>query len=204
MELDDLKGARANPGRTPGGASIDELIPRLRRLRRGLFWRDVRELAAALVLFPVFAWIGWIGYLRREPLMPLLGIGLTLAGLLVITAVLFWARRPRAAAESPMREHLRAELARLDRQILILRHVAWWYVAPIMVGVNLFIAGARGARSTFAITFAIVSLALSIFIVWLNRTGARQLRALREPLRHGLDAIGESGDDGDTDTRGRV
>jgi hypothetical protein len=191
MELDDLKGGWATAGQTPGGASLDELMPRLRRLRRGLFWRDTREIVAAAVLFPIFAWFGWIGQLRREPLAPRIGIGLLLAGLLLIVVVLLWARRPRASAGSPVGEHLRAELAHMDRQIFILRHVAWWYVAPIFVGINLFVGGVRGARSTFAVTYAVVTLAFSVFIVWLNRQGARNLRPLRESLHRGLEAVTE-------------
>ena len=192
MELDDLKGAWVNAGQTPGGASVDDLLPRLRRLRRGLFWRDAREIVAAAVVFPIFAWLFWIGQLRGEPLAPRLGLALVLAGLLLIVAVLLWARRPRASAGSPVAEHLRSELAHMDRQIFILRHIAWWYVAPILIGVNLFIAGAKGATSMVAITYAIVTLALSILIVWLNRRGARGLRPLRESLRRGLESIGES------------
>jgi hypothetical protein len=192
MELDDLKGAWANAGQTAGGASLDELIPRLRRLRRGLFWRDVREIVAAAVLFPLFAWLGWIGQLRGEPLAPRIGIALLLAGLLVAVAVLLWARRPRASSGSPVGEHLRSELAHIDRQIFILRHIAWWYVAPIFVGINLFIAGVRGATSMFSITYATVTLAFSVFIVWLNRQGARKLGGLRDSLRRGLDALNES------------
>jgi hypothetical protein len=192
MELDDLKGAWANAGQAAGGASLDELIPRLRRLRRGLFWRDAREIVAAAVLFPIFAWLGWIGQLRREPLAPRLGIALLLAALLLIVAVLLWARRPRASAGSSVGEHLRTELAHMDRQIFILRHVAWWYVAPIFVGINLFVAGLRGARSTFAVTYAIVTFVFSVFIVWLNRRGARGLQPLRDSLLRGLEAVRES------------
>jgi len=192
MELDDLKGAWANAGQTAGGASLDELIPRLRRLRRGLFWRDAREIVAAAVLFPIFAWIGWIGQLRREPLAPRIGIALLLAGLVLIVAVLLWARRPRASAGSSVGEHLRTELAHMDRQIFIARYVAWWYVAPVFVGINLFIAGVRGATSMFAITYAIVTLAVSVLIVWLNRRGAQKLRALRDSLLRGLEAVHES------------
>ena len=47
MELDDVKGAWANAGQKAGGATIDELIPRLRRLRRGLL-RSSRSLPASL------------------------------------------------------------------------------------------------------------------------------------------------------------
>jgi len=192
MELDDLKGAWANAGQTAGGASLDELIPRLRRLRRGLFWRDAREIVAAVVLFPIFAWLLWIGQLRREPLVPRIGLALVLAGLLLIVAVLFWARRPRASAGSSVGEHLRTELTHIDRQIFIAQHVAWWYVAPIFVGVNLFIAGVRGATSMFVITYAIVTLAFSVLIVWLNRRGARRLGELRDSLLRGLQAVRES------------
>jgi len=189
MELDDLKGAWANAGQTAGGASLDELIPRLGRLRRGLLWRDVREIVAAVALFPVFAWIG-----SRPPIpgTARIGFGLVLVGLLLIVAVLIWARRPRASVGSSVGEHLSAELAHLDRQIFILRHAAWWAVGPITIGVNLIIASARGIHSIFAIAYLIVTVAAGVFLIWLNRRGAQRLRPLRDSLRRALEAVRES------------
>jgi hypothetical protein len=191
MELDDLKGAWANAGRREGGASVDELIPRLRRLRRGLFWRDTREIVAVAVLFPFFAWIGWLLQVRGGPLPARIGVGLVLAGLLLIVAVLLWTRRPRASVGSSMSEHLRAELIRIDRQISILQHVAWWYIAPVTVGVDLFVAGVRGVHSMFAVVYVIITLAAGAFLVWLNRRAAHRLLPLRDSLLRGLDAVRE-------------
>jgi hypothetical protein len=189
MELDDLKGAWTNAGQTAGGASPDELIPRLRRLRRLVFWRDAREIAAAAVGFAFFAWF-W-RHIPGGHLAARMGTGLILASALLIVAVLLWARRPRTLVGSSMSEHLRAELAHIDRQILILRHVAWWYVGPCTVGVNLFVAGLRGAQSAFAIGYAVITLAGGVFLVWLNRRGARKLRPIRDSLMRSLDALRE-------------
>jgi hypothetical protein len=191
MELDDLKGAWTNAGLTAGGASHDDLIPRLRRLRRRVLWRDAREIAAAAIVFPIFTWIGWLLQTRGGPLVARLSIALILASLLLIVAVLVWARHPRARVGSSMHEHLRAELTHIDRQISILQHVAWWYVGPLTVGVNLFVAGVKGAHSAFAIRYGVITLAGGVFLVWLNRRAARGLRPVRDSLKRGLDAVSE-------------
>jgi hypothetical protein len=192
MELDDLKVAWAKAGQTTGGASHDELIPRLRRLRRTILWRDAREMAAVAILFPVFTWIGWLVQVHGGPLAARIGVGLVLTGFLLIVAVLLWARRPRARAGSSVGAHLRAELTRLDRQISILQHAAWWAVGPILVGVNLFVAGVRSAHSMFAVTYAIVTLGAGVLLVWLNHRGAHKLRPLRDSLLRGLESVRES------------
>ena len=141
MELDDLRGAWTSAGHTAGDVSLDELIARLRRLRRRVFWGAVREIAGAAVFFPLFAWFGWLLATRGGPLVSIIGIGLALAGFLLIVAVLIWARRPREYVGASMTEHLRTELTHLDRRILILQHTAWWGFAPVGVGCNLFFAG---------------------------------------------------------------
>jgi hypothetical protein len=188
MELDDLKDAWGSAGQA-GGASLDELIPRLRRMRRGLLWRDAREIVAAAAGFPVFVWIGSRPEVRGAARI---GVGLVLAGLLLIVAVVLWARHPRARIGSSMGEHLRAELTLIDRQISILQHVAWWSVAPVVVGCDLFVAGLRGAHSMFAVVYAIVTIGAGVFLIWLNRRGAHRLRPLRDSLLRGLEAVRES------------
>ena len=40
-----------------------------------------------------------------------------------------------------MFEFSTAEVARLDRQIGLLRHAFWWYSAPVLVGVATFVCG---------------------------------------------------------------
>jgi hypothetical protein len=129
---------------------------------------------------------------NRGPLAARIGVDLVLAGLLLIVAVLVWARRPVAGVGSSVGEHLRAELICMDRQIAILQHAAWWYVAPALVGVNLFVASVRGAQSMFAVTYLIVTLAGGVLLVRLNRRAAQRLRPLRDSVLRGLEPVRES------------
>jgi hypothetical protein len=191
MQLDDMKDAWTNIGQTPGGASLDELTAGLRRMRRIVFWRDAREILAAAVVSPIFVWAGWGFQSVGAPLAARLAVALILAGMLLIVAVLLWARHPRASVGSSVGEHLRAELTCVDRQIWILHNVAWWYVGPVLVGVNLLVATARGATSMFAIAYLVVTLAASVLIVWLNRWGARGLRPLRDSVLRSLEDVRE-------------
>jgi hypothetical protein len=192
MELDDLKGAWANAGQTTGGASLDELITRLRRVRRKGFRGAAREIAGAAVFFPLFAWFGWLLATHGGPLVSIIGIGLALVGFLLIVAVLVWARRPREYLGASMVEHLRTELAHLDRRIFILQHTAWWGFAPVGVGANLFFAGVNVARPLLVIGYVLFTLAVCGFMVWANRRAAHGLRPLRDSLLRGLEAVRES------------
>jgi hypothetical protein len=188
MELDDLKDAWTTAGETAGDTSLEELTPRLQRLRRRIFWRDAREIVAVAFLFPIFAWVGWH---NRGPLTARISIGVILASLLLIVGGLLWARRPRVPLGSSMDEHLRAELRYLDRQISILHHITWWYVAPLTIGVEFLVVAGRAIRPG-VIAYVVVTLAFSAFVVRLNRRGARRLRSMRESLVRGLDVLHES------------
>jgi hypothetical protein len=192
MELDDLKGAWANAGQTAGGASVDELIRRLRRVRRKGFHGATREIAGAAVFFPLAAWLGWFLATHGGPLVSIIGIGLTLVGFLLIVAVLVWARRPHERVGVSLAEHLRTELTHLDRRIFILQHVAWWGFAPVAIGCNLFFAGVNVAHPLVVIGYALVTLAVCGFMVWANRRAVRGLRPLRDSLVRGLEAVSES------------
>jgi hypothetical protein len=189
MELDDLRGAWTSIGQAAGGASVDESIARLRRLRRIVFWRDLREILAAAVVSPIFAWAGWGLQMHGGPLAARLSIVLILAGLLLIVAVLLWARRPRSAAASSVGDRLRVELIYIDRQLAILRQVAWWYVGPVLLGVDLLVVTARGARSTFAIVYVVATLAISVLVIWLNRRAARRLQPIRDSVLRSLEDV---------------
>jgi hypothetical protein len=140
---------------------------------------------------PIFVWVGWGFQSIGAPLAARLAIVLILASMLFIVAVFLWARHPRASAGSSVGEYLRAELTYVDRQIWILRYVAWWYVGPCWAGVNLLIVALRGATSRFAIVYFVVTLGASVFIVWLNRQGARGLRPVRDSVLRALEDVRE-------------
>lgn len=76
-------------------------------------------------------------------------------------------RRP-APPDAAVREYCRIELDRLDLQIQLLRNVLWWYIAPCMVGVNIFFIGQAGFGIA-SLFYGIVTLLLAWGIYSLNR-----------------------------------
>lgn len=190
MELDDLKGAWTNAGQPPTEASLNDLITRVRGLRRTIFWRSTREIVVAAVLLPFFAWIGWGLATHGAPVVPLIGVGLMIVGLLLIPAVIVWGRRPREYVGSSIAEHLRTQLAYTDRQISIRQHVGWM-LAPGLVGANLFFAGLNVARPIFIIAYVLFTLAIGVLLVRANRRAAHRLRPFRDSLLSGLEAVRE-------------
>jgi hypothetical protein len=118
-----------------------------RKLRRTIFWRDVRELAVAAVMLPVWCWLGvrhhegWLWYV----MIPVL---LFVAGVLVASR---WEqRRDEPRPGDSVAEGLEKALREVERQIGLLRTVLWWYIGPIVavliaIDVDRWMRGAIGA-----------------------------------------------------------
>lgn len=149
------------------------------RLDRQLFRRDLRELLATAVVVIGFSAILLLGndWLTR------LGAGLTLVGCGLTFWLLLSARRlARIPADSPLREQLQAELVRLDRQILLLRKVLWWYLLPLLGGAVLVFAGLSGLW-WWSLGYA---LAVLMFGAWIWRLNQRAWRRELWPQRQRL------------------
>ena len=102
------------------------------------------------------------------------GALLVLAGCVVTLLRLRRARssQPAASAALPLAVVLRAERERVEAQIRLLRSVLWWYIAPLMAGVVLVMAGMAGLSwITLAYTAAVI--VFSTFIYRLNRDALR-------------------------------
>ena len=119
---------------------------------------------------------------------------LFLVGLTILIIALARRGRHKSQAQLSLAEYFRAERERVQAQISLLRSVPLWYLGPILLGANLFVAGFKGFFPE-AFGFLVVSLLLSVLIYWLN------LRAVRRhllPMRRELDSlIGELEPNGD-------
>jgi len=168
-----------------------------RRLDRRIRRRDARELVAAaigglLVAPGVF----------RGPLLSRVGAAVVICGLVVIAVRLTRARNVTSAASDvslSVVATLEAELRRVDAQITLLESVLWWYVAPVLAGAFMIVAGSSGA-SRITLAYGVAVMLLAWGIVALNARAARrtlyprraELRALLaqfddEPLDPALD-----------------
>ena len=139
---------------------MSNVMQRLERLRRDLMRRDVHESAAAIVVGAIFA---VAAYFVRAPLARAGALVLVGASLMVITvlAVLRLRHgREETAPDTSLAEFCRRELAHVDAQIRWTRRVAWWYIAPLLIGVNMFFWGTSHS-TTAAAVYLIATLALS-------------------------------------------
>jgi hypothetical protein len=164
--------------------AMREIVHSVRELDRRRLRRDLREIVIAAVAggsgvgAAVFVW-------RVEPWA---GIAVLFEGALTVAiavwlAVALLRRRDRSAGAS-LSEFCRDERRSLETQIRLMRSLPWWYLAPILVGTNLFV-GATSERpaSVLAIVFPITVLVVA-WTYWVSR---RSLRRELLPRRAELD-----------------
>lgn len=141
--------------------------------------RDRREAIAAIVVAILF-----IPLLLTGPWLSRAGVLVVLGALAVIVRKLGAARRAEAAdqVDLSLRELLNNERAKIDGQIRLLESVVSWYILPPVIGALMIVIGLEGF-SWFTAIYALLALALSIWIYRLNQRAARQdLRPRREEL----------------------
>ncbi len=172
---------------------MSNVMQRLERLRRDLMWRDVHESAAAIVVGAIFA---VAAYFVRAPLAragALVLVGASLMVITVLAALRLRHGREETAPDTSLAEFCRRELAHVDAQIRWTRRVAWWYIAPLLIGVNMFFWGTSHS-TTAAAVYLIATLALSAGIYWLNqRAVQREFLPLRRDLQQSLADLSANG-----------
>ncbi len=144
MSFDELQLAwqqqRAAQPKTDIDADVlREVRVKSRAFARSIFWRDVREVLASLLVAGVFGNVAWQAHREGAVSWPAwlaasLGLGVGLYFLIDR-----WIMRRRA---TPQGKDLRTELNRavdeVQHQIWLLRNVAWWYLAPLALSTILF------------------------------------------------------------------
>jgi len=159
---------------------ISAMKNKMTQLRIGLWGRDVRELAACVIVGVVF---GFYYFKFREPVARL-GSLITIAGSIFIAWRLLHVRRktPPAGPGATLVESLRAELRAVRAQSKLLGSVLWWYLLPLAIGSVVFVWGLP-ANIGFKIVFAAFTAALDGFIYWLNqRARSTQLAPVEAQL----------------------
>ena len=151
-----------------------------RKFRRTIWWRDLREIGAALVVAAFFAvagqtWLCWI----------------SVGSALFIAAVLIWSRLvlKRAPEDSDVIGRLRQMLRETEMQINLLRSVLWWYLLPCGVGMIAFVLDhSRGQFdfSKISTSYLLIFGTTMAAVYWLNQ---RAVRKVLEPRRANLERV---------------
>ncbi len=91
----------------------------------------------------------------------------------------------------PLAEHCKLEAEKVDRQVFLLRNVAWWYVGPLMLGCCVMAFG-EGPLIVSGILCGFY-VAVGYFVYWINQKAvAEQLLPLRQELMSANNAFNEN------------
>jgi hypothetical protein len=196
MSLDDLSRRWREHAPGPTAPAIGERIVAVRaratELERLVRLRDRTETVTALLMLPLF---GWLAFRVPHPAAQA-GAALIALGCVLVPMRLRAARARPMDPGTPVYAALREERTRLHAQLRLLRSVGWWYLAPLFVGVILFLAGAR-ASLTVRLLLIAVTIVAGIALLALNRrTAQRELApviARLDDVLHELERDEEGG-----------
>ncbi len=195
MNPDELKAvwqSQTAPRRLTIDADV--LLQQLRRNQKDfealIFWRDLKEVGVAMVMLPVWIWLGrrydlpWTWYLGIPAM-------LWIAGFMVLDRIRQKGREPRPSAA--LRECAEHSLAQVEHQIWLLRNVFWWYLLPPSVAVGAFFAQVAwmardgGWKAGWIMTGVVAfSVLVDWAIYWMNQTVVREEL---EPRQRELQAL---------------
>jgi hypothetical protein len=198
MAPDDYQQAwQAQASQTRVTVDADLLLKELERNQRAfratIFCRDFREVATALIMIPVWFYLGaksslpWTWYL-------------TVPALLWIIAFFLIDRRrhpqtPSAPSE-PLLATVKTSLSQVEHQIWLLRNVFWWYLLPLTISIQTFFAhvALRSAHNwpeaIGALAFAtLMFLFLAAIYGFIEHVNQRAIRLHLGPRRQELLAL---------------
>lgn len=151
-----------------------------RKFRRTIWWRDLREIGAVLILT---VWFGLSGqtWLRWLAIASVLFVGAWIIRSRIVV-------RPDREMPSVI-ERLQQMIRETETQIHLLRSVLWWYLLPCAVAVFFMVLDdpPRNFSLPSLLIFGSVGAAMYVAIYWLNQRAVRKvLEPRRENLRHAL------------------
>ncbi|HEY0552534.1 MAG TPA: hypothetical protein VGF13_23240 [Verrucomicrobiae bacterium] len=200
-ELKEAWQSQTSPPRLTldGALVLNEVRRNERQFAAMIFCRDLREVVVALLMVPVWFYMGskmslpWSWYLAVPGL-------LWIAGFMIADRKR--QRRKESAPGESLRRCIESSLAQVEHQIWLLRNILWWYLLPLFVPMTIFVAQVAwrsgsskvGALGGFAVMDGIFAL-IFWFIYWLNQYAVRkQLEPRRKELQTLLKSLNESGE----------
>jgi len=199
MNPDELKQIWQQPP-AQGRLMVDAemLLREVRRndswFRTTIFWRDAREVSIAVVMLPVWLWMGialklpWTWYL----MIPVL---IWVGGFMLVDLLRYG--RKEVSAEEPLIRLLSDSLAQIEHQIWVLQNVFWWALLPTGLAMAIFLTQAaigltgRPGIKTWNVGVVTGQTAILVIVVfagiyWLNQ---RAVRKTLVPRRQELEAL---------------
>ena len=201
---DELKKAwqsQASTARLTLDASLvlNEVRRNEKQFNTMILARDLREVSVALLLVPVWFFMGYQMSLPWSWYLAVPGL-LWIAGFMIVDRKR--QRRKQSEPGDELRRSVAGSLARVEHQIVLLRNVVWWYLMPLFVPMTLFVAQVAwrsgdskvGALAGFAVMESFFAVVFG-FIYWLNQYAVRkQLEPRRKELQTLLKSLDENGE----------
>jgi hypothetical protein len=169
---------------------LQEVQRNQRQFSATIFWRDVREVGTALLMIPLWCYMGlklslpWTWYLTVPALAWIAGY--------MLADRMRHRRRPPEPGE-PLRQHVQNSLAQVEHQIWLLRKVLWWYLLPLALPMLAFFGqlGWNMRAGGWLTALAVAGLvALGVLILaFVYRVNQHAVRSELEPRRQELEAL---------------
>ena len=164
---------------TPSPETLSRITASVResdgRFRRKIWWRDLREIGAALVVAGFFILVGqtWLRWIS-------VGCSLFVAAVIISSRLILKRDRENSSVIARLREMIRET----EMQIKLLRSVLWWYLLPCGIGTIAFVLDHPFKFSKISpsnlLIFGGMIAASFLGVYWLNQ---RAVRKVFEPRR---------------------
>jgi hypothetical protein len=165
---------------------LEEVQRNHRKLATTILWRDVREVGMAVLMVPLWFYLGvklslpWTWYLTVPALV-------WIAGFMLADRLRHKRQHPEPS--EPLRQRVEGSLAQVEHQIWLLRNIFWWYLLPLALSMLAFLGQvAWGARSGGWLAALVAAVVVIVFtgVYWLNQYA---VRSALEPRRQELEAL---------------
>jgi hypothetical protein len=157
-----------------------------RHFRATIFWRDFREIGVALLMIPLWLYLGarfalpWSWYLTVPALV-------WIAGFIQVDRMRHQ-KQPGEPGE-PLLHSVQESLAQVSHQIWLLRNVFWWYLLPCTISVLAFFAHVAWLESRDLWGFLGPVLFVTVLYVGIYYLNQYAVRSQLEPRRQELLAL---------------
>lgn len=166
---------------------LQDMDKQLKSLDRGIKFRNALEIGVAIFLLPMF--------LVTAIFIPFLFSKIGSVVLMGFCAFLIYKlRKVRANKPTdvalPLKEYLQAQRLYLQQEMHLLATVAYWYIAPFVIGVSLFFIGFAEIK-TEGLWLKIIGVVVLGVVVWFinQREVEKRLRPMLEKLNHTINSL---------------